>query len=248
MASTKQFVPKLVMALSVLLGGGSLLLFALFLVIGPVSLVSLGVSEQGILLSNAFLSGLFFLQHSVMVRLPFQTWLASVVERHYHPSIYAIASGIVLSAVVLLWQPSQTVVFHAEGLLRMAARAVSALAVIGFIWGARSLGSFDSFGLIALKVHLCGRQLRPPEFVLRGPYRWVRHPLYFFVILLIWSNPDLTVDRLLFNILWTLWIVVGTLLEERDLLAAFGERYRRYQKTVPMLIPWRFLPFWRGHN
>lgn len=236
------------MVLSILLGGGSLLLFALFLVIGPVSVASVGVSEQGILLWNAFLSVLFFLQHSVMVRLPFQTRLASVVGRHYHPSIYAIASGIVLSAVVLLWQPSQTVIFQAEGLLRTAARGVSALAVLGFIWGVRSLSGFDSFGLIALKVHLRGRPLRPPDFVLRGPYRWVRHPLYFFVTLLIWSNPDVTADRLLFNILWTLWIVIGSFLEERDLLAAFGERYSRYQKTVPMLIPWRFPPFRRGEG
>jgi len=242
----KQFIPKSVMALSVLLGGGSLLLFALFLVGGPISVMSLGASEQGIHLWNAFLSLLFFFQHSGMVRLSFRNRFASVVGRHYHPSIYAIASGIALSALILLWQPSQTVIFRAEGFLRTAAWAVSALAVIGFIWGVRSLGGFDSFGLIALKVHLRGRQLRPPDFVLRGPYRWVRHPLYLFVTLLIWSNPDVTADRLLFNILWTLWIIAGTYLEERDLLAAFGEPYRQYRKAVPMLIPWRIPSFRRG--
>ena len=67
----------------------------------------------------------------------------------------------------------------------------------------------------------------------------LRHPLYFFVLLLIWSCPDLTVDRLLFNVLWTAWIFVGTCLEERDLVAEFGDAYRRYQESVPMLIPWR---------
>ncbi|HEX7503629.1 MAG TPA: isoprenylcysteine carboxylmethyltransferase family protein, partial [Syntrophales bacterium] len=85
-----------------------------------------------------------------------------------------------------------------------------------------------------------GRQLRAPNFVLRGPYRWVRHPLYFFTLVLIWSVPDVSIDRLLFNVLWTLWIVLGACLEEKDLIVEFGETYRRYRKNVPMLFPWRF--------
>ncbi len=70
-----------------------------------------------------------------------------------------------------------------------------------------------------------------------GAYRFVRHPLYLFMILLIWSTPRFSTDQLLFNVLWTLWIVVGTRLEERDLVADFGDTYRRYQVSVPMLLP-----------
>jgi protein-S-isoprenylcysteine O-methyltransferase Ste14 len=39
--------------------------------------------------------------------------------------------------------------------------------------------------------------------------------------------------------LWSGWMLVGTLLEERDLVADFGDAYRRYQRQVPMLVPWR---------
>jgi methanethiol S-methyltransferase len=147
--------------------------------------------------------------------------------------------------VVLLWQPSQTVIIHAEGIFRMVARAISVLAIIGFSWGVQALGSFDTFGLVPIKVHLRGKQLQPPNFVLRGPYLWVRHPLYFFMILLIWSAPDVSSDRLLFNILWTLWIIVGSFFEERDLISEFGDKYRQYQKTTPMLFPSRFPLFQR---
>ena len=72
---------------------------------------------------------------------------------------------------------------------------------------------------------------------IRGPYRWVRHPLYSFVLLLIWSCPDLSVDRIMFNVLMTGWIVVGTYLEERDLVDEFGDDYQEYQRRVPMLVP-----------
>jgi protein-S-isoprenylcysteine O-methyltransferase Ste14 len=34
-------------------------------------------------------------------------------------------------------------------------------------------------------------------------------------------------------------VVVGTVWEERDLVAEFGDTYRDYQRRVPMLIPWR---------
>ncbi len=80
------------------------------------------------------------------------------------------------------------------------------------------------------------------SFVVKGPYRWVRHPLYLFMILMIWACPDLTADRLLFNGLWTVWIVIGSILEERDLMLEFGDVYREYQQRVPMFIPRRLEP------
>ncbi len=169
----------------------------------------------------------------------FRNWLAHIIPRHYHPSFYAIASGITLTAVVLCWQPTQTVLYEVTGLLRLLARAVSIIAIVGFSWGVRALGNFDTFGLDPIKAYLRGNPLQLPNFVVRGPYLWVRHPLYFFTLLLIWSCPDVNSDRLLFNILWTLWLVLGSYLEEKDLVSEFGERYRQYQKTVPMLLPWR---------
>jgi methanethiol S-methyltransferase len=57
------------------------------------------------------------------------------------------------------------------------------------------------------------------------------------MLLLIWSTPRFSTDQLLFNVLWTAWIIVGTKLEERDLLADFGPAYRQFQAAVPMLLP-----------
>ncbi len=48
---------------------------------------------------------------------------------------------------------------------------------------------------------------------------------------------------MLFNILWTAYIIVGTLLEERDLGAVLGDEYRDYQRNVPMLIPYNVRPY-----
>jgi protein-S-isoprenylcysteine O-methyltransferase Ste14 len=79
---------------------------------------------------------------------------------------------------------------------------------------------------------------QPILFSATGPYLYVRHPIYFFTLILIWATPVMTVDRTLFNLLWTLWIIYGCFLEEKDLLMDFGEAYKQYQEKTPMLIPW----------
>jgi protein-S-isoprenylcysteine O-methyltransferase Ste14 len=119
----------------------------------------------------------------------------------------------------------------------MRALLVSSLA--GLLWGIFSLGDFDAFGIQALLSHLKPRGSRPVSLTIRGPYRWVRHPLYTSGLVALWACSSMSADRLLANLLLSSWILAGTLWEERDLLADFGDAYRRYQRHVPMLLPWR---------
>lgn len=229
-------VDRMVMTFSVVLGGGSLLLFAL---LGSIQFVDLGFSDPMVLLWDAILSFAFFLQHSIMVRTSFRSRIAVLIHPRYHRAIYSIASGVVLATVVVLWQRSDMRLLTLEGLPLWIARGSSFLALLMFALSVRALGSFDAFGLHPIKAHIRGDEDQSASFTVRGPYRWVRHPLYSCVLILIWASPELTADRLLFNILWTAWVVVGTFLEEGDLLAEFGDVYRVYQRKVPMLIPWR---------
>jgi protein-S-isoprenylcysteine O-methyltransferase Ste14 len=100
------------------------------------------------------------------------------------------------------------------------------------------LRPFDPLGLGPLLAHIRNRPDRTPAFVARGPYRLVRHPLYLAVLVLIWSCPDVSLDRLLFAVLWSGWILLGARLEEADLTAELGDVYREYCRQVPMLVPW----------
>ena len=131
--------------------------------------------------------------------------------------------------------------FEAEGITRIILRIIYILPVAGFVWGVKALGFFDPFGIKGILDYGRGRKPRPVAFTVRGPYQWVRHPLYLFMLVMIWSCPNLTKDRLLFNILWSAWIIIGTVLEERDLVEQFGDAYRDYQQKVPMLFPFKFI-------
>jgi len=230
---------RVVINITVFLGWVSLLGFLTFLVIGPVSPLNLGLGPSGLLWLDALLSLVFFVQHSVMIRRRFRAWAGRLIPEYYFGALYTVASAIVLIAVVAFWQESAVTLASARGAARWLLRAVPLLSIAGFVWGVRSLRFFDPFGVSPVIDRMKGTAPRPMPLVAAGPYRWVRHPLYLLILLMIWTYPDLTADRLLFDVLWTAWIVVASWLEERDLVSEFGDSYRRYRKRVPMLIPYR---------
>lgn len=78
----------------------------------------------------------------------------------------------------------------------------------------------------------------PRELVVRGAYRYVRHPLYFFSLVILWLTPLMSWNVLAFNLGATAYMALGAwLLEEPKLIQAFGEQYRAYRQSTPMLIP-----------
>jgi methanethiol S-methyltransferase len=228
---------RLLILLSLGVGGGSLLLFAYFLYFGTPLAIRIARSDTSRLAWDSLLCLVFFLQHSGMIRRGAKKRIAKRVQATCHPALYSIASGVALIALVLLWQPTDAFLFGLHGPARWLSGSLALLAIAGFTWGVRSLGGFDPFGTLPLTAALRGTPVPSLPFVVQGPYRYVRHPLYLFMLMLIWSAPRLSTDQLLFDVLWTAWIVVGTRLEERDLLADFGHTYRQYQRSVPMLIP-----------
>jgi protein-S-isoprenylcysteine O-methyltransferase Ste14 len=223
-----------------LFGASSLALFGVFLLWGPLCWVALPVSrDAGALVFDGCLSLAFFIQHSVMVRRSFGARFERVVPERYHDAVYAIFSGVVLLAVVVLWQESPRVLVDLAGPWRWLLRVLIPAAAVVSAWGVWALRHFDVFGWSALWAPGGVRGEEHIPLVTGGPYRWVRHPIYLAIVLVIWSYPTLSRDRLLFNVLWTTWIVLAAAWEERDLIVIFGDAYRQYRRDVPMFVPWR---------
>jgi protein-S-isoprenylcysteine O-methyltransferase Ste14 len=237
---TNKPLTYLMLAFAGLIGGGGLLLFMSFLFLGSYNLVELGMNDFQVLIFDAFLCLLFFGQHSVMARKPFRQWLKRFLPSQYSGAIYAVASGAAVLVLIIFWQEAAHMLISPQGPFRLILRVIFFLAIAGVAWTIWALGIFVNFRLQPMVDELRGRQSASDLVTERGPYRWIRHPLYLSSLLMIWSFPDLTLDRFLFNLLFTVWVIVAILLEERGLVATFGESYRNYQREVPLLIPLRF--------
>lgn len=93
----------------------------------------------------------------------------------------------------------------------------------------------DSLSFIGL------RQLFEEEksgsLVTNGFYRFIRHPLYTFGLLILWLSPSMSVNSFIVYFALTIYIFVGAYFEERKLLREFGQEYVNYRSVTPMLIP-----------
>lgn len=72
-----------------------------------------------------------------------------------------------------------------------------------------------------------------------GLNKYVRHPLYFSALLIVWGYflTNSAVTNLIMNCVITAYLIIGTRLEERKMIQEFGEEYKQYIKQVPMLLP-----------
>ena len=231
------FVARMVATLTWILGMGSVVLFGTFLWTEHVDGVALHLNNRSLWLWDASLCLLFFLQHSILIRRSVRAALKKVIPEYCQGVAYTFTSAVVLFALILLWQHSATNLYALRGAGAWILRVASLLVVIGFVWGTRSLERFDAFGIDQYLAHVQRKQSPPARLTIQGPYGLVRHPFYALVIVALWATPVLSVDRLLLNVLFTGWVVLGASLEERDLLAEFGEEYARYRQGVPMFVP-----------
>jgi methanethiol S-methyltransferase len=78
---------------------------------------------------------------------------------------------------------------------------------------------------------------RTGKLVTHGLYRFVRHPLYTFSLLILWLSPKVTINSFIVYLALTVYVLVGAFFEERKLLREFGQEYANYRSVTPMLMP-----------
>lgn len=171
------------------------------------------------------------------------SWLASNavkawVTRHwprlapaYRLAYNALAILLLIPPLGLTLSMPGEVIWDVPGWIAWPA-AIAAVA--GFVWSLRWYDMGEFLGLAQWRRH-DGQERE--GLVLSPLHRYVRHPWYSLGLLLLWSR-DLNTAWLTTAASVTLYVLIGSRLEERKLVERYGEAYRRYQARVPGLIPW----------
>jgi protein-S-isoprenylcysteine O-methyltransferase Ste14 len=189
---------------------------------------------------NLLLMTLFAVQHSVMARQGFKAWWTQFVPKPVERSTYVLLASLSLLLLFWQWRPLPAIIWDVRD--PDLAVTIATLSFAGWVLVFTStflINHFELFGLRQVTNHLADKELPPPRFRTPLFYKFVRHPLYLGFIIAFWATPTMTVGHLLFAVVTTLYILIGIALEERDLVALFGDEYRRYKQRVSMLIPWR---------
>jgi protein-S-isoprenylcysteine O-methyltransferase Ste14 len=202
------------------------------------------------LLVDLLLLGVFAVQHSGMARPAFKRWWTRRVPPAIERSTYVLISSLVLALLFWQWHELPIPVWRVDApLLRGLLYALAAVGWLLVLSSTFLINHFDLFGLrqVWRHAHHLDVYLDTP-FVTRALYRIVRHPLMLGFLIAFWATPSMSQGHLLFALATTGYILIAVkFLEERDLVAQFGDTYRDYQRRVPMLLPWR-RPLSRGES
>jgi protein-S-isoprenylcysteine O-methyltransferase Ste14 len=143
----------------------------------------------------------------------------------YALSIVHISVGISATLEYLLSDKPLNYVITLIGLFMFS------VALGGRRWAVNTLGKYHS-------AHIELRENQP--LIRLGPYQYIRHPIYFFIIIELLGFPLIANAYYAFTLSLLLYIPLVLLrltLEEKELGKRFGNDYLQYQATVSCLIP-----------
>lgn len=155
---------------------------------------------------------------------------------------YVIFSFVTLIPVLsyMQLQPQQAL-FTYHGLWHIPQLLLLGYAGFMFYSGTKVYDTGYFLGLSQWMDYRVGKQTAPLPFRDTGILSHVRHPWYSGGLALLWGIGPITDLTLASKIVLTLYLIIGTLLEEKKLKRELGSQYNRYCQEVPMLIPWKIM-------
>ena len=184
--------------------------------------------------------------HSSMISLTVTGYLKKRLGSYYKFyrlffNLFALATLIPLILYSLSLR--DRVLFRWEGSMIIIQIALLIIVLSLFITGALKYDMLRFLGIRQIKSGKSFSTLSESgDIDTSGVLGITRHPWYLGAIIFIWIYyREMYVSTLLVNIILTVYLLIGTVLEERKLIIKFGDKYRDYRKKVSMLFPAKWI-------
>lgn len=197
-----------------------------------------GIFSVEALVIDAILLSIFAIQHSVMARQWFKRAWTKFIPPPIERTTYVLLASLCLDLLFWQWRSMTETVWNVQNAVGQWVLIV--LFALGWltVFGSTLLVSHaDLFGLRQVVCYLRDRRYEPIGFKSPMIYKHVRHPLYLGFLIAFWAAPKMTYGHLLFSVATTGYILLAIQLEEQDLIAFFGDAYRQYRLSTPMILP-----------
>jgi len=186
----------------------------------------------------------YFVIHSVLASLEFKKWCFTHwpnLELSYRLWFNILSTILLIPLILLLYLYPGETLWQWTGWKAILMNLLAFTAIFGFYFSLSDYNISEFLG-IDLSSKKIIKQPTQEQFYLGTFHRYVRHPWYFFLLVILWTR-DMTTYQFISAIMITLYLIIGSYFEEKKLIHCFGDVYSRYQKKVSGLIPlpWKYL-------
>jgi protein-S-isoprenylcysteine O-methyltransferase Ste14 len=183
------------------------------------------------------IDGLLALQfavfHSALLLPSVRARLTRFIPSPAYGVFFCFSTCVSLLTAIACWQPWGGAVWNLTGPAGALVEAAFYASWAAMFYSLYYSGFGYQTGWTTWRPWSQGRKVPLREFRPRGPFSFLRHPVYFSFLGLIWFTPCMTLDRVVLTAVWTIYIFYGSYLKDRRLLHYVGDRYRMYQSQVP---------------